>query len=91
VTEPEFFFALEFSSQGAPAPFLEELAANLLLYVGCSREHVPELTQALKEALTAGARGERRCDVRFSVRDSTLEILVTSTSGLVWETSLPVP
>lgn len=87
MTEPEFFFALEFSSRGASASFLEELTSFVLGHVGCARDDVPELAGALEHALHAGARGERRCDVQFSVRNRTLDILVSSNGGGVWRTS----
>ena len=90
MTDPEFFFALEFSSQGAPASFLEELTSYVLGHIGCARDEVPELTVALEHALGAGTRGERRCDVQFSVRNRMLKILVSSNGGPVWTTTRPI-
>lgn len=87
----EFFFALEFSSQGASASLLEELASYVLGHVGCSRDEVPELASALEQAVAKGAHGDRRCDVQFRVRDRKLEILVSSNGGRVWQTSRPIP
>ena len=90
MTDPEFFFALEFSSQGASASFLEELTSYVLGHIGCARDEMPELAIALEHALTAGTRGERRCDVQFSVRNRTLEILVSSNGGRLWTTTRPI-
>src|SRR5262245_23285724 len=87
VTESEFFFAFAFSSQGPSAPFLDELAAGVLGHLGCSPTEVPELAEALAHALAAGARGERRCDVRFLLRGQMLEIQVASNGGTLWRTA----
>lgn len=88
----EFFFALEFSSQGVAAPLLGELAAQVLGHVGCSPADVPELTDALDKAVAKGAfGGERRCDVQFRAGNGTLEILVSSNGGRIWQTSRSIP
>ena len=73
---PEFFFSLEFSSQGAPAALLGDLAAQVLGHVGCPTTDLPELTRALDQAVVDGsAGGQRRCDVQFRVHGATLEIV----------------
>jgi hypothetical protein len=87
VTEPDFFFALEFTSLGASATIVEELTSNVLGHVGCSRDDVPELAGALEHALAADAGGARRCDLQFSVQGRTLKILVSSRGGQVWQIS----
>ena len=85
---PDFFFSLEFSSQGVPATLLTELAAHVLSRVGSSGEAVPGLGDALQQAVAANeASGERRCDVQFRAHGGTLEILVSSNGGRIWQTS----
>ena len=88
----DFFFALEFSSQGAPAPLVEELASQVLKYVGCTATPVPQMTAALEHAVaktTAG--GERRCDVQFRAHAGKLDILITSNGGRVFQETVAIP
>ena len=89
----DFFFALEFSSQGAPASLVEDLAANVFRHVGAAPTHVEGLSEALAKATekTPGSAGERRCDVQFRARNGTLEVLVTSNGGRVWQTEILIP
>jgi hypothetical protein len=92
VAPPEFFFALEFSSQGAPASLVEDLATHVFKYVGCPNEEATGLTDALERAVdTGGAHGHRRCDVQFRVANGSLEVLVSSNGGRVWQKSLSIP
>src|SRR4029078_12038701 len=85
----DFFFALEFSSQGAPASLVEDLAANVFRHVGAAPEHAEGLTQALQDATARGAiGGDRRCDIQFRARNGMLEVLVPSNAGRVWHTAL---
>jgi hypothetical protein len=87
----EFLFALEFSSQGVASSLLGDLAAQVLTHVGCPAD-VPELTDALEQAVAKGAfGGERRCDVQFRAANGTLEILVSSNGGRVWQTTRSIP
>jgi hypothetical protein len=88
----DFFFALEFSSQGAPVSLVEDLAANVFRHVGCAPEHAEELTEALETAAENGSiGGDRRCDVQFRARNGTLEVLVSSNGGRVWQTEILIP
>ncbi len=88
----EFFFALEFSSQGAPLGLVEELASQVLRYVGCAQDSAPDLTHALGQATSKGtAGGERRCDVQFRAHRGTLEILVSSNGGRIWQETIEIP
>lgn len=88
----EFFFALEFSSQGAPPGLVEDLASQVLRHVGCSGSLVPDLTQALEQATSgAAAGGPRRCDVQFRAHNDKLEILVSSNGGRLWQETLAIP
>jgi hypothetical protein len=87
VTAHQFYFSLELSSQGAEASLVEELAAQVLEHVGCSREDIPELAGALEQAVARNAFGERRCDVQFRAQNGRLEILVSSNGGRIFQTS----
>jgi hypothetical protein len=91
VTASPFYFALEFSSQGVPASLLEALAAQVLGHVGCSRQDVPELTDALGKAAEKTGQPERRCDVQFRAQDGKLEILVSSNGGRLFQISRVLP
>jgi hypothetical protein len=106
VADSEVFFSLEFSSQGAPAALLDTLSSQLLTHVGVRAADLPELSAALQRAVAegslmsaapaSGATGrttdaQRRCDVQFRVRGSTLEIVVTANGGRVWQTSRRLP
>jgi hypothetical protein len=88
----DFYFALEFSSQGAPASLVEDLAANVFRHVGAALDHVEGLSDALTRATEKPAGGaERRCDVQFRAGNGTLEVLVTSNGGRVWQTEILIP
>src|SRR5262245_25619821 len=92
VAATEFFFALEFSSQGAPASLVEDLASQVFRYVGCEVDQVSGLTEALQQAVANGSSaGRRRCDVQFKASNGSLEILVSSNGGRIWQTSLTIP
>jgi anti-sigma regulatory factor (Ser/Thr protein kinase) len=83
----QFYFSLELSSQGVEASLVEDLAAQVLEHVGCSREDIPELAGALEQAVARNAFGERRCDVQFRAHNGRLEILVSSNGGRIFQTS----
>jgi hypothetical protein len=90
VAAHQFYFSLELSSQGVEASVVEDLAAHVLEHVGCSREEIPELADALERAVARNAFGERRCDVQFRAQNGTLEILVSSNGGRIFQTSRPI-
>jgi hypothetical protein len=88
----DFFFALECSSQGAPASLVEDLAANVFRHVGCATEHAEGLSEALEQAVEKGALdGDRRCDVQFRARNGMLEVLVSANGGRIWQTEILIP
>lgn len=88
----DFFFSLEFSSQGAPVALLEQLTAQLLSHVGVAAAELPELSDALKKAVDEGSMGgKRRCDVQFRAQGSRLEIVVTANGGRIWQTTRALP
>jgi len=92
VATRDFFFSLEFSSQGAPAALLEELVAQLLAHVGSEDRTIPELTEALQKAVdTSAAAGQRRCDIQIRAHGGTLEIVVAANGGRIWQTSRAIP
>jgi hypothetical protein len=90
VTAQQFFFTLEFSSQGVSATLLGDLTARVLDYVG-SKSAVPELIDSLQKAVAKGSVGtDSRCDVMFRAQPGKLEVVVSSNGGRVWQTSLPI-
>jgi hypothetical protein len=91
VPGPQFYFALEFSSQSVPASLLGDLAAQVLGYAGCTRQELPELAGALEQAAEESAVGVRRCDVRFRAQNGTLEILVSSNAVGIFRISQAIP
>jgi hypothetical protein len=92
VTSHEFFFSLEVSSEGAPAPLLEDLALQVFRNVGCSSEATAGLAEALERAATETPPGVvRRCDIQVRARDGLLKILVSSNGGRIWEHTVVVP
>ena len=92
MSSSSFAFALEFSSQGAPSPLLEELAGQVLRHVGCRALPTGDLTAALAKATAGGAfGGAARCDLQFRAHNHTLEILVSANGGRVWQTSCQIP
>jgi hypothetical protein len=86
-----FYFALEFSSQSVPASLLGDLAAEVLGFLGCSGQQLPELADALEQAADKSVAGARRCDVRFRAQNGTLEILVSSNGGGIFRISQSIP
>ena len=87
-----FTFALEFSSQGASGPLLEELAGQVFRHVGCPAD-ADRRTGAALTAATAGGTfgGASRCDIQFRAHNHTLEILVSANGGRIWQTSCAIP
>ena len=86
-----FYFALEFSSRAVSASLLGDVARQVLGHVGCSRHDLPELAGALEQAAGNGNGTERRCDVQFRAHNGTLEILVSSEDGRIFQTSQSIP
>jgi hypothetical protein len=92
VAAPEFYFALEFSSQGVPAGLLGELASQVLDHLGCRDGSAPDLPEALQEAVASGVTSAGdRCDVQFRAHGGTLEILVSRNGGRIWQASRHIP
>ena len=87
----DFYFALEFSSQAAPASLIEDLAAQVFKYVHCSENNVAGMSDALERATAGGPAGANRCDVQFRAQNGELEVLVSSNGGRVWQKSILIP
>jgi hypothetical protein len=93
----DFFFKLEFSSQGVTADLLKELTKQVLQHVGSSPDALPDLAEALQKAVATGAGAapgsadaSRRCDIQFRAHGGTLDILVSANGGRVWQISHPI-
>lgn len=85
-------FTIDCSSQGAPLALVEELADGIFRHFGCSVSHVTGLQDALRKASGApGVEGVRRCDVQFVAKNGTLEVLVSSNGGRLWQTTVHLP
>ena len=88
----DFFFAIGCFSRDAPVSIVEDLAANIFRHVGCAPEHAEGLNEALaRAARAASSDGGRRCDVQFKARNGTLEVLVTSNGGRIWQADILIP
>jgi hypothetical protein len=90
VTAHGFLFALEVSSQGLPAWLIQDIVGQICRYARCADEALPGLREALEKAVAEGeSGGTRRCDVQFRAQNGTLEVMVTSNGGRIWQTKLP--
>lgn len=88
MASPEFFFTLEFSSQGVPAPLIQELAEQVFRFVGGGHGSMAALTEALSRATAATAGGASRCDVQFRAHDGKLDLLITANAGRIWQDTI---
>jgi hypothetical protein len=91
VAPPEFFFTLEFSSQGTPTPLVQELSDQVCRFVGCPEASLAKMSEALDRATAATAVGPRRCDVQFRAHGGKLDVLVTANAGRVWQETIVIP
>lgn len=83
---------LEFNGPGVHVPLIEQVADALVNHLGCPTAAVAELTAALERVIANGTiAGADRCSVRFQTHDGTLDILLSSDDGLVWQTSCAIP
>jgi hypothetical protein len=92
VPEHDFLFALEMSDGADSCRMLSELCTAVLGHVGYGAPAIAELTKALSGAVTeGGAKGARRCDVRFVARGGELQIVVACAGAAEWRTTRPLP
>lgn len=92
VSQQTFAFALELSSQGAPVALITDLATQVSRHVGCDSLPTAELTAALSKAMAGDVfGGARRCDVQFKANKHSLEILVSSGGGRIWQMACVIP
>lgn len=85
----EFFFAIEVSSQGAPAGLVDDLAQQIFKYVGCAKTSISAMTEAIERAVEkTEATGPRRCEVQFRAGGGTLEIVISSDGGRIFQESI---
>lgn len=85
----DFYFALEVSSQGAPAALVDDLAQQIFKYVGCAQTSIPAMTEAIERAVEKTETvGARRCDVQFRAGGGKLEILVSSNGGRIFQETI---
>ena len=92
VPSHDFYFSLEFSSQGVPAALVDDLAVHVLRHVHVQESAASGLTEALEQAAGTSATGTpSRCDVQFRAQAGTLEVLVSSNGGRLWQTKVAIP
>jgi hypothetical protein len=89
VVPPDFFFVLAVSG-GASREMLHELVAHVLERAGTTGDGVAALGDALHAAVASGTR-DQPVDVRFSAAAGRLQIVVSSPSGAIWQTSRDIP
>ncbi len=81
----EFYFAIELSGPAASTNMLRELVSRVLGQAGCSGDDVPEVVEAVEEAVARiAAAGEPRCGVRFLADSDQIEIVVSSAGRWRW-------
>jgi hypothetical protein len=85
VVPPDFFFALAVSG-GASREMLLELVAHVLERAGRTGDGVAALGDELHAAVASSGR-DQTVDVRFRAEAGRLLIVVSSTSGAIWQTS----
>ena len=92
MADHEFLFALDIADDADSGRILGEVCTAVLGHVGYGAPAVAELTGALSVALAqGGARGARRCDVRFVAHDGHLHIVVVCAGAEAWRTIRPLP
>ena len=92
MSDHEFVFALEMSSDPESDRMLGQLVATVLGHVGFAAPAIAELTDALRGALANGSpHGQPRCDVRFVAHAGQLQIVVARTGAAEWRTTRPLP
>jgi len=92
VSERDFFFALDVSSDPEFDQMLAEVARTVLGQVGYAGSAVAALTAELRAALAGRvAEGKRRCEVRFRAEAGHLEIVVAGAGQAEWRTTWPLP
>ena len=88
----DFLFAVEMSDDPDSSRMLGQVCTAVLGHVGYGAPAIAELTNALSRALTQdGAKGARRCDVRFVARGGELQIVVACAGAAEWRTTRPLP
>ncbi|MEQ1870278.1 MAG: hypothetical protein ABL961_09675 [Vicinamibacterales bacterium] len=85
----EFFFAIEVSTQGAPAGLVDDLAQQIFTYVGCAKTSISAMTEAIERAVDkTGAAGPRRCDVQFRAGGGKIDVLISSDGSRIFQESI---
>jgi len=91
VPEHDFVFALEIDAADS-ARMLSEICTAVLGHVGLAAPEIAELIRAVSGALPQdGAKGGRRCDVRFIAHGGELQIVVACPGAAEWRTTRPLP
>lgn len=92
MSEQDFFFALDVSSDPESDQMLTEVASTVLGHIGYAGSAIAALTGQLRTALAGRvANGKRRCEVRFRAEAGELEIVVAGAGQADWRTTWPLP
>ena len=92
MSEPDFLFALDVSSDPESDQMLADVARSVLGQVGFAASAIDALTGELRTALAERvADGKRQCEVRFRSEAGQLEILVSGAGLAEWRTTWPLP
>jgi hypothetical protein len=91
VPDLEFFFALDVSDEASFDVMLNQVAAAVLGYAGCSGERLTALAASFRAELTAAAGAGRRCHVQFRAHAGQLRITVSCAGRPDWHTTHAFP
>jgi hypothetical protein len=92
VADREFMFALDLSDRAAFEEMLDDVARNVLGYVGYGCDVTGDLVALLHAARSqGGVGGPQHCRVQFSAHAGQLHVVVSDGGGREWRTSRPLP
>jgi hypothetical protein len=84
VAPPEFFFAIDFSHDAASREMFRAVVTRVLAQAGRGANGVMD---DLQEAIEKSSSATEPCRVTFVARDGRLDIIVSSASGQLWQTT----
>ena len=87
----EFFFALDVSDEASFDVMLNQVAAAVLGYAGCSGDRLTALAASVRAELKAAAGATRPCRVQFQAHAGRLLITVSCAGRPEWHTTHAFP
>ncbi len=92
VSDQDFLFAVDVSSDPSDDQMVADLAGTLLGHIGYESGAIAALSGELRTALSSRLSGGKgRCEVRFRTGAGQLEIVVASAGRAEWRTTRPLP